>query len=126
MARTVGSLDPATINNASSWEFYAGGSGSNASWTAAIASAKPLFVWPGRTGVVTLSYHSTIQKFIMVVSTPTNGTNTTGFFGTHWPFVAVRACCNPILCVWLWGGTAVIWRCLPYLPVLVVVQTLIS
>ncbi len=81
MARTVTSPDPATINDASSWEFYAGGTGPSATWAPTVADAKPLFVWPGRTGVVTMSYHPTIQKYIMIVSTPTTGCSTVRLFG---------------------------------------------
>ena len=81
MARTVGSIDPTTVNNATSWEFYSGGNGPSAMWGSSIEDAKPLFVWPGRTGVVTMSYHATIQKYILVVSTPTSGDSTVDAFG---------------------------------------------
>jgi hypothetical protein len=81
LARTVGAPDPTTINNASSWEFYGGGQGSAAVWVPDVSAAKPLFVWPGRTGVVTCSYHATLNKYIMVVSTPTDGCSTVGNFG---------------------------------------------
>jgi len=79
MARTAGAPSPATINDAAQWQFWAGGD----VWSSAIADAKPLFVWPGRTGVVTLSWHPALAKYIMVVSTPSAGCSTVGTFDTY-------------------------------------------
>ena len=78
LARTVGAPDAATVNSAGAWEFWAGGA-----WTASLAAAKPLLVWPGRTGVVTLSWHPTLGKYVMVVSTPSKGCSTVGDFDTY-------------------------------------------
>jgi len=78
LARTVGAPDAASVNTAGAWEFWAGGA-----WTASLAAAKPLLVWPGRTGVVTLSWHPTLGKYIMVVSTPSSGCSTVGDFDTY-------------------------------------------
>ena len=79
MARTIAKPNPATINNAAHWEFYAG----NGRWNATVADARPIFVWPGRTGVVTVSWHSALQKHLMLVSTPRNGCSTVGDFDTY-------------------------------------------
>jgi hypothetical protein len=80
LSRTVSTtIDPATINDAAAWEFYAGGG----AWAPSLADARPLFVWPGRTGVVTLSWHPALGKFVMVVSTPTTGCSTVGDFDTY-------------------------------------------
>ena len=42
MARTVGAPDPATINDAASWQFYTGGHGAGATWSGSLADARPL------------------------------------------------------------------------------------
>jgi hypothetical protein len=78
LARTTGAPDPDTINTAAAWEFWAGGA-----WAPTLAAARPLFVWPGRTGVVTLSWVPALSKFIMVISTPSFGCSTVGNFDTY-------------------------------------------
>jgi hypothetical protein len=62
---------PQTLNDASVYEFYSGGQGPTATWSNRLSDAAPLIAWGNRTGVVTLSWHPLLQKFIMVVSTPT-------------------------------------------------------
>lgn len=80
LSRTVGGApNPATINTRSAWEFR----GQNDQWVAQVSDAQPLFVWPGKTGVVTMTYHPTILKYIMVISTPTSGCSTVGNFDTY-------------------------------------------
>lgn len=120
MARTIGKPNPATINDAASWQFFAGGDGAAAQWAASIADAKPLFVWPGRTGVVTLSYHPALGKYVMVVSTPTSGDSTVGNFDTYflesdsmtgpWAMISYLSSFGPeayfVHGVCVWGG----WR----------------
>jgi hypothetical protein len=63
---------PQTLNDVTVYEFYSGGHGSAATWSSRLADAAPLISWGNRTGVVTLSFHPLLQKFIMVVSTPSN------------------------------------------------------
>jgi hypothetical protein len=72
-----------TINNGSAYEFYAGGSGGNASWVNGISNAQPLFTWENHTGVVTMSYHPALQKYIMVVGTPTDSPSMVGPFDVY-------------------------------------------
>eukprot|EP00051_Salpingoeca_urceolata_P017548 m.240201 g.240201 ORF g.240201 m.240201 type:complete len:619 (+) comp18986_c1_seq11:169-2025(+) len=61
---------PSAISDRAQWEFYAGGHGSGAQWVKGnVEAAKPLFVWNNHTGVVTMSYHEAINKFILVIST---------------------------------------------------------
>jgi hypothetical protein len=62
---------PSTLNDATVYQFYAGGHGRAAKWSSKLADAAPLISWGNRTGVVTLSWHPLLEKFIMVVSTPT-------------------------------------------------------
>jgi hypothetical protein len=62
---------PATLNDARVYEFYAGGHGKGATWSRSLADAAPLVSWGNHTGVVTMSYHPLLEKYIMVVSTPT-------------------------------------------------------
>ena len=63
---------PATLNDAAVYEFYAGGTGPAATWSSRLADAAPLITWGNHTGVVTLSWHPLLHKFILVVSTPTD------------------------------------------------------
>ena len=64
LMRTIGAPAPATINDATSWQFYAGGSGENATWTAPgdVSAAQPLFTWVNRTGVVTATVSCQFEK----------------------------------------------------------------
>ncbi len=62
MARFDPNSDSA-FNNASEWEFYAGGSGPTAQWVRGnVTAAQPLVTWNNHTGVVTMTYHATIKK----------------------------------------------------------------
>jgi len=72
MARTKEEVSPTVMSSGSSWEFFAGyhSDGETAIWKDAVADAKPLYTWENRTGVVTLTYIPKMDKFIMVVSTP--------------------------------------------------------
>lgn len=83
LARTVSAPDYNTINDASSWEFYSGGQGPSATFSSSISDAKPLFVWMNSTGVVTMSWHPTLSKYIMVISTPTTKPYTVYHFDTY-------------------------------------------
>jgi hypothetical protein len=83
MARTVGPPSPATVNTAAAWEFYAGGHGAGAAWSPSLRDAVPLIDWPTRTGVVTMSFHPALQKYILVVSTPTVSPSTVKDFDTY-------------------------------------------
>jgi hypothetical protein len=79
LARTRSApVDVTTVNTAAAWEFWSG-----SAWAPALADARPLFVWPNRTGVVTMSWHPALSKYIMVVSTPTTGCSTVGNFDTY-------------------------------------------
>ena len=62
---------PATLNDPTVYEFYAGGHGPAAAWSGRLQEAAPLVAWGNRTGVTTLSWHPLLRKYIMVVSTPT-------------------------------------------------------
>jgi len=103
MARTTGLPDPQTINDRSTWEFYAGGS--PATWSSSLADAKPLIVWMNNTGVVTLSWHPTLSKYILVVSTPSKDDSCVGDFDTYflesdaitgpWSYISYMASFGP-------------------------------
>jgi len=105
MARTVAAPSPDTINDAASWEFYSGGNGAAATWSGQLADAKPLIVWMNNTGVVTMSWHPTIAKFILVVSTPSVSPSCVGNFDTYflesdsmtgpWAYVSYMASFGP-------------------------------
>ena len=78
LARTAGPMaalvdSPASLNNASTWEFYAGlGAAGAAVWTPTLAEASPLFEWPGTVGGLTLTYMPTRARFIIVVNLPSD------------------------------------------------------
>jgi hypothetical protein len=81
MARTVAAPDPATINDAASWEFYGGGgAGPAAVWTPNVADAQPLFTWLNHTGVVTMTWVPALQRYLMCVGTPTDSPSMVGPF----------------------------------------------
>ena len=84
LARTRGKPDPATINDRTSWEFF-GGHGSGApTWVPEVGNAKPLFTWLNRTGVTTMTYVPAVQKYLMLVSTPSiDGGSTLGDFDSY-------------------------------------------
>lgn len=105
LARTTGRPAPETINDIASWEFYAGGHGAGAVWSSALAEAKPLIVWMTNTGVTTMSFHPTLQKYIMVVSTPSISPSCVGNFDTYflesddvtgpWSYISYMAAFGP-------------------------------
>ena len=105
MARTVAAPSPDTINDAASWEFYAGGNGPSATWSPSLAAAKPLVVWMNNTGVVTMSWHPAISKYILVISTPSVSPSCVGNFDTYflesdsmtgpWSYVSYMAAFGP-------------------------------
>lgn len=60
---------PEDANNGSAWEFYSGGHGTGATWSqGSVASATPLVVWNNHTGVVTMTYHPAIKKYVVVAA----------------------------------------------------------
>jgi len=78
---------PSTLNDAAVYEFYTGGHGPAATWSSRLADAAPLVSWGNRTGVVTLGWHPLLEKYILVVSTPTEspftGSDTPPFNATY-------------------------------------------
>lgn len=100
LARTM--PDPTTINTASSWEFW---SGEGDAWSTAFADAKPILIWMNHTGVVTMSYHPALSKYILCVSTPTVSPFTVYHFDTYflesdtmygpWSYVTYMASFGP-------------------------------
>lgn len=78
LARTVEPMaalvdSPASLNNASTWEFYAGeGAAGAAAWAPTLAEASPLFEWPSTVGGLTLTYMPTRSRFIIVVNLPSD------------------------------------------------------
>ena len=105
LMRTIGSPSPETINNASSWQFYTGGNGADATWSAPgdVSAAQPLFTWLNRTGVVTatvsmqledahvqiapldalVQFHPALSKYIVVVGCPTVSPLTVAHFDIY-------------------------------------------
>eukprot|EP01052_Picozoa_sp_SAG31_P013705 SAG31_NODE_831_length_11669_cov_3.410026_8_plen_380_part_00 len=87
MARCLPTVE--AVNDRAQWEFYShsdsdSASSNAAAWTKGdVAAAKPLFVWPNRTGVATMSYLQPLKKWLMVVGTPQHGNSMVGSFDTY-------------------------------------------
>jgi hypothetical protein len=70
---------PASLNDASSWEFSCGKS----CWTVDVAQAEPVFRWPGHVGTVTATWHAEYRRYLVVVTTPTIMPSTDGPYDTY-------------------------------------------
>ena len=58
-----------TINDPSSWEFYAGHSNDGlARWAKSVGDAEPIALWPGHMGCVTVTYVKQTEKYLMCVT----------------------------------------------------------
>ncbi len=69
------------VADRSAWEFW---SGPSAGWTKGdVGKAAPIVSWGNKTGVTTMTYVPAIQRFIMVVSTPTFSPFTEQQFDTY-------------------------------------------
>jgi hypothetical protein len=77
---------PLSVNNASSYEFYAGETtGGEAQWSKEIADAKPLFKWWNQTGITACTFLPQLQKMLCTIETTgiTSGVNTQFDFDTY-------------------------------------------
>lgn len=59
---------PGTINNGANWQFFAGLSGTNATWTSDINAAQPIVWWDNHMGCVTITYNPGLKKWFMCVT----------------------------------------------------------
>jgi hypothetical protein len=67
LARVTPSL--ATINDAGSYEFYAGaGADGRPVWSHDLAKIKPIFGWNNHCGCVTMTYDAPLKKYLMCVT----------------------------------------------------------
>eukprot|EP00729_Bicosta_minor_P016197 gene16197-20681_t len=71
--------NPASLNNPANWEFYCG----KLCWTSNVAKAMPIFSWKGRVGTVTATWHGELQRYLIVVTTPTFMPSTVGPYDTY-------------------------------------------
>lgn len=59
---------PATVNDPSCYEFFAGHDSQNRPfWTSDFASIKPLLEWSNRVGTVTITYFAPLHKYLMCI-----------------------------------------------------------
>ena len=73
--------NPATINDPSSYEFYAGkDTAGKPVWTHDFSKVSPLVEWPDNMGQVTCTYVPALKKYLMCV---TEGKNYSGPFNTY-------------------------------------------
>jgi hypothetical protein len=103
MARCLPTVE--AVNDRAQWEFYSGDGHDStknaAAWsTGDVAAAKPLFVWPNRTGVATMSYMQPLKKWVMTVGTPQHGNSMVGSFDTY--FLEADALTGPFRMVSYW------------------------
>jgi hypothetical protein len=68
---------PQDMDNRAAFEFYNG-----AAWSHDVAEAKPIVLWPGRLGSVTVTYDAPAKVYLMWVSRPHEPNNNTGPFDT--------------------------------------------
>jgi hypothetical protein len=72
---------PATIDDASKYEFFAGlDANGKPVWTHDFAAIKPLLKWDNNMGSVTITYDAPLKKFLMAV---TDGGDTVSKFNTY-------------------------------------------
>lgn len=86
MARTDPSLGPLSMNNASSYEFYAGKSASGAAlWSHKLIDAVPIFKWWNQTGITACTFLPNLQKILCTIETTgiNSGVNTQFDFDTY-------------------------------------------
>jgi|EP01044_Picomonas_judraskeda_P006655 hypothetical protein len=85
MARTDPALGPLSMNNASSYEFYAGESAGVAQWSHDFSDAVPLFKWWNQTGITACTFLPNLQKVLCTIETTgiTSGVNTQFDFDTY-------------------------------------------
>lgn len=86
MARTNPSLGPLSVNNMSSYEFYAGeASNGDALWSRHFKDARPLFRWWNQTGITACTFLPKLQKMLCTIETTgiESGVNTQFDFDTY-------------------------------------------
>jgi hypothetical protein len=73
----------ATINDPSAYEFFAGHTDSGTPrWTSDFAAIKPLLTWRRQLGCVTVTYDAPLQRYLMCVCRPSDGSWSLGTFDT--------------------------------------------
>jgi hypothetical protein len=65
-ANAVDASAPNSLNDASIWQFFAGGE----KWASDVSHAKPAFTWRGRVGAVTATWHPTLRIYFLCVTAP--------------------------------------------------------
>lgn len=56
------------INDATKYEFFAGYSGTNATWSSSLSAAQPIAWWDNHMGCVTVTYDAPLKKYLMWVT----------------------------------------------------------
>ena len=89
---------PATINDASSYEYYAGNDADGKPvWTSDFSKIKPVVEWPNNMGQVAVTYVPALKKYIMCV---TDGRTYSGEYNTY--FLESGALTGPWRMVTYW------------------------
>jgi hypothetical protein len=91
---------PKTINDASSYEYYAGkDAGGKPVWTHDFSKIKPLVEWADNMGQATITYAPALKKYLMCV---TDGHTYSGKYSTY--FLESSELTGPWRMVTYWGG----------------------
>jgi len=69
-------LSPASANLASAYQYFSGHAPgvSTPQWSSSLDDAVPLIDWPRHTGTTNVVWLPEVRRFLMFVTTPTNGT----------------------------------------------------
>jgi len=69
------------MNDASQYEFFAGGDASDKPrWSRKLSAARPIAAWRDNMGCVTMTYNAPLKKYLMCV---TDGVTTGGYFNSY-------------------------------------------
>ncbi|HEX8103754.1 MAG TPA: DUF4185 domain-containing protein [Solirubrobacteraceae bacterium] len=68
---------PETINDRSAYEYWTG-----TGWSRALADLRPLLSWPGHLGSATITYDAPLRRYLMFMSRPSDGVDTTAAYDT--------------------------------------------
>jgi hypothetical protein len=82
MARVKPSID--NMNNLSEYEFFVGYDKDTAAiWSSDFSKIKPIFEWNNNCGIVTMTYNSKLEKYLMCVTNGHKDSTSRGYYDTY-------------------------------------------
>jgi hypothetical protein len=74
---------PDTVNDPTAYAFFAGhGPDGGALWSHDPGALRPLLEWRNQLGVVSITYDAPLRRYLMFISRPSDGADTTGTYDT--------------------------------------------